>query len=194
MRQGRADAWTVIPSPSIGIFGDQLTSVAIAGPNDVWAAGYYYNSAPPFGYRTLIEHWDGAAWSVVPSPNVGTGDNKLVGIAVAGPNDVWAVGWAKNASGVPTTLIEHWNGTAWSVVPSPNVGTVDNILAGVAAVASTDVWAVGSTATGNGSTLTEHWNGTAWSVVPSPNPDPASIFRGVAVAGPNDVWAVGSTR
>ena len=44
---------------------------------------------------------------------------------------------------IDQTLTEHWNGTAWSVVASPNLGTSDNVLYGVAAVAANDVWAVG---------------------------------------------------
>ena len=44
-----------------------------------------------------------------------------------------------NGSG---TLTEHWNGTAWSVVASPNAGTI-NSLQSVAAVSANDVWAVG---------------------------------------------------
>ena len=42
------------------------------------------------------------------------------------------------------TLIEHWNGTTWSVVASPNVGTQLNGLNGVTAVSTSDIWAVGS--------------------------------------------------
>src|SRR5712692_11643852 len=54
---------------------------------------------------------------------------------------------------------------AWSVVPSPSPGSV-NDLNGVASVSANDVWAVGDT---NQQTLTLHWNGTSWSVVSSPN-------------------------
>ena len=57
-------------------------------------------------------------------------------------NNVWAVG-GRDMTPVPASgqsLIEHWNGTAWSVAPAvPTVG----ILNGVAARSSTDVWAVG---------------------------------------------------
>jgi hypothetical protein len=42
------------------------------------------------------------------------------GIAASGPNDIWAVGYEETSSYVPQTLIEHWDGHSWSVVPSPN--------------------------------------------------------------------------
>ena len=42
------------------------------------------------------------------------------------------------------TLVEHWDGTTWSVVNSPNVTTDGNQLGGVVALATGNVWAVGS--------------------------------------------------
>jgi hypothetical protein len=42
------------------------------------------------------------------------------------------------------TLIEHWNGTSWSVVSSPNPSASQNILAAAAADPSSgQAWAVG---------------------------------------------------
>ncbi|HET7517959.1 MAG TPA: hypothetical protein VFN05_09735 [Actinomycetes bacterium] len=54
-------------------------------------------------------------------------------------NNAWAVGKGRNGA----ALAEHWNGGAWSVVASPNVGANDNLLNGVSATTG-DVWAVGS--------------------------------------------------
>src|SRR5262249_50041545 len=87
-----------------------------------------------------------------------------------------------------------WDGSIWSVVPSPNVGTHDNIFYGVAAVSSSDVWAVGSYYNGSATqTLTEHWDGTAWSVVSSPGVDTYNNLSGVAAVSSSDVWAAGYT-
>src|SRR5438876_2306731 len=97
--------------------------------NDIWALGFGNVNG------TLIEHWNGTAWSVVPSPNV---VGPLYGVATVSVNDVWAMGF----SGV-RTLIEHWDGTSWSVVSSPNVGAGSNQLVRSAAVSANDVWAVG---------------------------------------------------
>jgi hypothetical protein len=58
---------------------------------------------------------------------------------------------------VDRTLIEHWNGTAWTVQQSPNPGGSSHYddLHGVAAISAGDAWAVGSY--GNaGRTLIEH--------------------------------------
>jgi len=60
---------------------------------------------------------------------------------------------------------------AGSVVSSPNGGPAHNYLNAVAAISSSDIWAVGSqTFFGQTGILIEHWNGTAWSVVTSPAP------------------------
>ena len=131
-----------------------------------------------------------ADWQIVASPSVGTGANSLVGVASAADNDLWAVGWAYDSRlRAYRTLIEHWNGTKWSVVKSHN----PNFLNGVAVVAANDVWAVGQAATGNTSnTLVEHWNGTNWSIVPSPNvPGNSNVLEAISVVSANDIWAVG---
>src|SRR5438270_13536251 len=94
-------------------------------------------------HHTLIEHWDGSAWRVVPSPNVGTNDNVLQGVAATSGTNAWAVGDYLNSDLTSyETLIEHWDGAAWTVVLSPNVGPED-YLQGVVATSETDAWAVG---------------------------------------------------
>src|SRR5437879_4702763 len=112
------------------------------------------------------------AWKVVSSPNFGSGDNHLQGIAALTTSDTWAVGYATADSSSPSqALIEHWNGTQWSVVSSPQPNGWTSDLVGVAAISSNDVWAVGSYVTTTSTfILIEHWDGTQWSIVSSPNP------------------------
>src|SRR5258707_68301 len=71
--------------------------------------------------KTLIEHWDGAHWSVVHSPNIGTSANGLSAVTAFSSSDIWAVGEDSNGKVGARTLIEHWNGKQWSVVQSPSV-------------------------------------------------------------------------
>src|SRR5947207_8358554 len=85
-------------------------------------------------------------------------------------------------------VTEHWNGSSWSVVPDD--APLGSQLLSVAAVATDDVWAVGSM----GSTVTEHWDGTQWTLIPSPNVGVEDMLKGVAAASNADVWAVGSYR
>ena len=85
---------------------------------------------------------------------------------------LYAGGQFTTAGGVSTGPLARWDGTSWSVVPSPNPGT-SNSLGGVAAISSTDAWAVGYWLTGPhmliSRTLIEHWDGRRWRIVPSPS-------------------------
>ncbi len=182
--------WSVVPSPNVDIYGNSLNGVAAVSSNDVWAVGYHNRPGTSIN-QTLIEHWDGSVWSVVPSPNVDIYGNSLNGVAAISSNDVWAVGSSLNPAMGDQTLTEHWDGSLWSVVPSPNGDTGSGIFYGVVALSSSDVWAVG--ASSYTYTRIEHWNGTLWNVVPSPSVNTYySRLNGVAATSSNDVWAVGS--
>src|SRR5438094_1749709 len=135
-----------------------------------------------------------ADWEVVASPNADRQANSLSSVAAVADNDVWVVGWAFNAQlNAYRTVTEHWNGTNWSLVRSPNATTGYNFLNGVAVVSANDVWAVGQAATGSTyRTLVEHWNGTAWTIVYSPNVlGFSNTLQAVNVISANDIWAVG---
>src|SRR5258706_6560928 len=188
----KAAAWKVISSPSPGVTGNELISVAVVAANDVWAVGDITVSGG--ATQTLTEHWNGTQWSVVSSPNPSAFRNVLNGVTAISTNDVWAVGEFNDARDIPQTLIEHWDGTQWSVVVSPNHGTHDNFLNGVTAVSTNDVWAVGefNNASGFFQTLTLHWNGKKWRVVASPNAGTNdNVLNGVTAVSTSDIWAVG---
>src|SRR6266568_8195760 len=184
-------AWSIVASPTTGIVEGNLLGVAAVATNDVWAVGNASNASGVS--QTLIEHWNGKQWSIVASPSPSTQTNFLLGVTAVSTNDVWAVGSFRNASGAFQTLTLHWDGTAWSIVASPSPDGAFNDLFGVAAVSTSDVWAVGDSGSG---TLIEQWNGSSWSVVSSPNPgsgsSPGDSLRG-AVADPSSgqAWAVG---
>jgi hypothetical protein len=101
----------------------------------------------------------------------------------------WAPGQGVPTGGFsahPTAVIEHWDGTRWTVVPSPNPNPQgDNGLGAVAAAAANDVWAVGEQLKGP---FTEHWNGTSWTIVATPGG--VRFFAGMA-ASSGTVLAVG---
>lgn len=182
-------SWSIIPGPSNGA----LTQVAAVSASDVWAVGFSGNPS-----QTFIEHYDGTNWSVVPSPSPGTRVNELTGIAVTSANDIWTVGYDIGSDGSEQTLIEHYDGTSWSVVTSPDPGTGINQLVGVTVVSTSDVWSVGDYTASYGGVLQpliEHYNGTSWSVVSSPTVDSGTNsyeLLSVAAISSADIWAVGS--
>ncbi len=166
-----------------------LRAVSAQADNDAMAVGMHMTGMTEL---TLAMRWNGKRWYQVPSPNVANADNVLTGLAVHSAIDAWAVGsYADSTPGALTqTLTLHWDSSYWSRVPSPNVSGVNNILAGVAAVATNDVWAVGETGIGGERhPLILHWNGAAWQTVAGP--DTHRPLYAVAALAPNDVWTVG---
>jgi hypothetical protein len=102
----------------------------------VWAVGVT-------GLGTLVEHWDGARWSVVASRTPSSVAADLAGVAAVSATDIWAVGsYVDATTHVQRTLVEHWDGTQWAAVTTPNVPPGDNRLNAVAAIPAGQ-WAVG---------------------------------------------------
>ncbi|MGZ5213550.1 MAG: hypothetical protein ACXWEG_10715 [Actinomycetota bacterium] len=171
-----------------------LLGVDARTTTDAWAVGYGFGSNNLA--RTLVERWDGSVWTRVVSPNAGHPANgELSGVVALAADDAWAVG-AYGDGGPSRTLIEHWDGTAWTTVPSPNKGPFPNSLSSVAAVSPDDVWVVGTwfTKAFDDRTLTLHWDGTSWHRVKSPNAGPTSAANdlvSVSAVATDDVWAVG---
>ena len=130
-------------------------------------------------------------WQLVPSPNVGDA-SFLSAVSADSATDAWAVGtWEEGTD--EKTLVEHWDGSTWTVVASPSPGTQFNYLSDVVALSPTDAWAVGVRASKSlARTLVEHWDGRSWSVVPSLNVgNEENDLFGVAAISASDVWAVG---
>jgi Putative Ig domain len=180
--------WSPIKSPATGP-GTEMFAVAAVSSKDIWAVGQFLSASSTA--QALIEHSDGHKWAVVPSPAASTENYRLVAVTAVSADDVWAVGTAQDTSGDFQTLTEHWDGTAWSIIPSPNGTGFESELNSAAAVSSTDVWAVGDSGSG---TLAEQWNGSSWTVVPSPSPGPLSnSLNGLAVVSAADIWAAGES-
>jgi hypothetical protein len=170
---------------------NELDATAASGPADAWAVGFSRVKFPsPF--RVNIEHFNGTTWSIVPSaPRPANLDTRLHGVAVLSGSNAWAVGSQANyTTNHLGTLVEQWNGTTWTAIPSPATEPPSSELLAVTAISAQNVWAVGDTA---GVPLIEHFDGHAWSVVPA-----AAVPRGsgrllsVAASSATDVWAVGA--
>ena len=184
-------SWTIQSSPNVGSsWANELFGVSGSSASDAWAVGFYFSE----NNHTLIEHWDGADWGIVSSPDRRFG-NQLLAVSALSVDDAWAVGWSDDGSTHTFTLIEHWDGKVWTVVPSPNLGVKANQLNGVTAISPTDVWAVGYWVRDIYSpafTLILHWDGVRWRVVPHPTITAPNTYLYAATArAPNDVWAVG---
>jgi hypothetical protein len=189
-----AGGWNQVPSPSVGNLDNNLDAVSAASPTDAWAVGDYYPATNPNVFQNMAEHWDGSAWTEYALPEVGSNQNTLLGVSELPNGHTWAVGYYTNAAWTDQTLIEHYDGSAWSVVPSPSPGAQRDILTGVAAISDSDVWAVGEQmdSAGTWHALAEHWDGTSWSVSPAVDAGASgNELYGVHAVSGNSVYAVG---
>ena len=187
-------SWSIVNSPNALITQhNRLLGVTCATASDCWAVGYHFDGSVN---QTLIEHWDGNSWAIVTSPNpLIPQSNRLSAVTCVSASDCWAVGFSFDGS-VNQTLIEHWNGTSWTIVASPNTSiTQSNTLAAVTCTSASDCWAVGYYSNGSANqTLTEHWDGISWAIVNSPNTSitQQNALAGVACESASNCWAVGS--
>ena len=151
-----ASRWRIDDVPQPGSRRDLLFSASAVSASDVWAVGEQQSMDGAFS--TLVEHWDGTRWQVMPAPNPGASGNHLYGVFALSRDDVWAVGQRNDASAPDHELIIHWNGSAWSVVPSPSHGTASADLFAVTPDGAGGLWTVGETldATNGGNPLAEH--------------------------------------
>jgi len=193
--------WTATTVESNNEF---LFGASADATNDAWAVGFHGSD----NIGTAAMRWDGANWKRVTTPNVGQGTNKLNAVLALAPNDAWAVGFSTPVAppqrSATLTLIEHFDGTSWAVVPSPNVGpnnaNQSNRLLGLTANSANDIWAFGSYFAADGSghqmTLLLHWDGTSWTIASSPSPTksgfPGDLLWAGVVPSPGNVWLLGS--
>jgi hypothetical protein len=184
--------WQVVSSPSPGS-DDQLFGTSATSPNDVWAVGFTMNSQGVF--ETLIEHFNGASWAIVPSPSPGATGNQLYSVVAISPTSAWAVGQRLGTQGPDQTLIEHWNGTAWSVVTGPVSSTDTITFFGVDGVSDNDVRAVGEANdyVHNPRTLIEDGQNGSFAFQPSPNiSGTENHLMGISSLSNDTAWAVGT--
>lgn len=190
--------WALSPTPQVD--GMLFRTVAAAGPSDVWIAGQRFGARwrdksgeRNVGYDTLAMHWDGKAWTVVPTPNPGRRHNDVQGLVSVSSNDAWIVGYYNENH--PQTMTLHWNGTAWTSVASPDPGRSFNVLWGVGTDGDGTVWALGHYGRPGDhfQALYLRWPGEKWAVVPPP-PGQAAHQTPTALSGASatDVFAVGS--
>lgn len=174
--------WAVIATPNTSAPDNQLTAVSCVDASDCWAVGASDDEPGAATTRTLAEHWNGSTWSVVATPNANATRTNLYGVTCVSASDCWAVGGWVASDTSSATLIEHWNGTLWSMVTTTSTGGGH----AVSCFSASDCWAVGSPS------VSQHWNGSTWSSVRMAEPVlmPSTLVS-VSCAAASDCWAVG---
>jgi hypothetical protein len=130
--------WSVVSSPTGGQGTGVLSAVGATAGNEVWAVGLTEDAVR----STLALRWTGSSWQAVSTPNPSSSFNGLRGVVGLGSGDAWAVGSHFDAvAGSYQTLAEHWDGTAWTVAPTP-AGEARELVA-VAKSAPSKLWGTG---------------------------------------------------
>jgi hypothetical protein len=140
-------------------------------------------------------------WSIQPTPNpTGAVVSQLASVSCFAADACTAVGNTSRSGGAPpspTTLAERWNGTAWTIQPTPAPsGSTVNELLSVSCPARQFCMAVGFKILAAGNPvrgISESWDGRDWTLVPIPMPAKASYtdLTGVSCSSPGACTAVG---
>lgn len=181
------NGWFVAADPS-PLLENSLNGVACVDAADCWAVG----SGTPS--QTLIERYANGAWAFEASPALLPPDPhreaELAGIACSSLTDCWAVGGDGDSGNAGRTLTEHYDGTSWTVVGSPNSGSQANFLTSIACPGSNDCWAVGGANTD--APFVEHYDGTSWTVETDiTDVGSSNVMNGVTCVSTVECWAVG---
>ncbi len=126
-----------------------------AAPNAVWCTAA--DSCEAVGQNfdqtsdevvTLAEAWNGSTWTVQPTPNPAqTQSSSLAGVSCTSASFCSAVGQYQSSNlstfGALQTLVEVWDGTAWTLRSTPNPSSVQDLLSGVSCGSSQECTAVG---------------------------------------------------
>ena len=190
-------AWSTVPVPQNGSDANDLNDVAAVSTNDVWAVGFENSTN---NIQGTAFHWNGSVWAATQGAVSLGSDNLLNDVVAFGTNDVWAVGGVVGGNGlgvnVGRTLVEHYDGTSWSVKVTPNLGTGDNSLFGVGGTSSNDLYAVGyarATTSASRQALVLHSTdgGSTWSTASPSNDGLDKALTSVAANSTTDAMVVG---
>lgn len=134
-------------------------------------------------------------WIFVPPSPVGGEGGAVRGVEGTSLNDVWAVGAWFSPSGEKLSLIQHFDGTSWTMLPTPDTGVIgkNESMRSVVAVSTDNAVAVGShTPVGFApQPLAMEWNGSEWALIATPVFEGGANFDGIDRAPSGDLWVAG---
>jgi len=151
---------------------NELDMLGCTSASNCWGAGFYgTQTVDNQSTKDEAFHWNGRRWSRAIAPHPGGTVNELFGVMCRVRSDCWAVGEYAKLDGGVQNQAAHWNGSKWSLVPTPNPASTMagamNELFSVRCTSHRNCWAVGFVKFPTTSTITFeilHWNGTNWSI------------------------------
>ncbi len=215
-------SWSLMPSPNpANSYVPFLVSVSCTSTTFCVAVGsneFQQDTATGL-VVTIVETFNGASWSLMPSPNLpepagGNGMSVLTSVSCVSTTFCVAGGWGGPVSGTQLPLIETFNGSSWSITPIPAppnpyplsvANEYSAHLESVSCASPSFCVAVGfvngETSSNHsvfGAILTEAFNGSSWSITQNPYSNVVVTNRavlflgGVSCTSPSYCVAVGS--
>jgi hypothetical protein len=184
--------WRSQPVPLLAVAdGGGLSGVSCASRTACIAVGHMFGGSGEF---TLAEAWNGSRWAITGAPaSISSGFQlgDLTAVSCTASTACTAVGGAVSPGYFPSglnsaTIVERWNGTAWSVQEVP-AGSVADLVA-VSCGSARRCTAV----EGSGSPAAVVWSGGSWSVTPLPPARDGSL-TGVSCPSARSCMVVGSS-
>lgn len=123
-------SWRVeaTPNPTHQVFS-VLSAVSCYSTTTCTAVGSTLGATGP--QLPLAERWSGGRGSIQPTPAPkGSSEDQLQGVSCPSAASCLAVGSSGDASGSAMTLVEAWNGKAWTIQQTPNTPSITNTLNG----------------------------------------------------------------
>jgi hypothetical protein len=159
-----ASSWTFQSMPSPAHAENFINAISCASASSCMAVG----NSTRHGDVThaLTEHWNGAKWSIVPTPRIPDTLASTVfnGVSCPAQNFCLGVGYFDRQRTL-YQLAERWNGRRWSLqLPSTEGGRFFGQLESVSCPNTRMCMAVGLGGTSQRSSgaLAERWNGHGW--------------------------------
>ncbi len=196
-------AWTVLPTPNPPGLNEGwkhqwyavLSGVSCVSASNCIAVGRYRDAEE--AVKPLAERWDGGEWTITTAslPSAAAA-GQLEAVSCISGTACTAVGYFENVSGTVETLAERWDGSEWSIEPTPSPGeALGSRLLGVSCPTITACTAVGfNHGLDEETTLAEHWNGDEWLVQATADPggmQPSNRLSGVSCSSSAACTAVG---
>lgn len=174
-----------------------LAGVSCPSESDCLAVGYYRGAGT--AVEPLAERLEGDEWTMLPvaAPS-GAAAGWLTGVSCVSATSCIAVGYDETSAGAKQALAERWDGSEWSLEPTPEpAGASGASLAAVSCASSAGCTAVGSyeTAAGVRETLAERWEGGEFSIQATPDPsgtEASNTLAGVSCSSATSCMAIGT--
>jgi uncharacterized membrane protein len=161
--------WTIqqIPNPA-GASNTDFYGVSCTSSSACTAVG---STPSRYGDMTLAERWNGRNWTIQPTPNPPQPGSALQAVSCTSPTACTAVGGPSEEDGAGAAFAEHWDGTRWTIQPTPEPTRPYEALSGVSCASAKACTAVGQSVNDKSQVpLAARWNGSRWTIQHTPRP------------------------